>query len=195
MFHVADLSLTKENLDITRNQLTSEIVIKAPLTMDGRPFQIELEKNLLVFGRKPLQPFIVGENKDKLLSKELPSIYPVSRSLSLRSQNIYRLETKFRELLVSFFSVMNQSHFISLYHLAVKKGAPLGHLAMVISRNNRPYPKNDKSQLQGRFLLHTFGVAAAYAQDRYGVSHPTLCVKPAVKSSFLEHTFRLTERC
>lgn len=98
MFHVADLSLTKESLDVTRNQFTSEVLIKAPLTMDGRPFQIELQKNLLMFGRKPLQPFIVGENKDELLSKELPSIYPVSRSLSLRSQNIYRLETKFREL-------------------------------------------------------------------------------------------------
>ena len=69
----------------------------------------------------------------------------------------------------SIILYINYSTVICFQITAVQKGAPLDHLAMVISKANRPYQNSSPTQVDGRFLLHTFGVAAAYAQDRYGV--------------------------
>lgn len=42
---------------------------------------------------------------------------------------------------------------------------------MVVFKQNKPFTKKDTAeQLRGRLLVHTFGVAAAYAKRLYGVS-------------------------
>lgn len=94
-----DLALANQNIDVTQQQFTSEISVKAPLTLDGQPSLFEIRQNQLVFGKKPLQPYVDGEIKAELLSNPLPSIYPLSRSISIHERNIYRREHKFRELL------------------------------------------------------------------------------------------------
>ncbi|KAI9551587.1 hypothetical protein GHT06_021920 [Daphnia sinensis] len=146
MFHTMDLALANQNVDVTQQQFTSEISVKAPLTLDGQPSLFESRQNQLVFGKKPLQPYVDGETKAELLSKPLPSIYPLSRSLSIHERNIYRREHKF----------------------PVQQGAPFDQLTMAIFFINKPFMKYTGTQVQGRLLLHSFSAAAAYAQQRYG---------------------------
>lgn len=97
MFHAIDMSLAKENIDVCQNQFTSEISVKTPLTLESQPFLFETRHNQLVFGRKALQPYVDGTVKEDFLAKPLPSIYPLSRTISISENNIYRLETLFRK--------------------------------------------------------------------------------------------------
>jgi len=43
---------------------------------------------------------------------------------------------------------------------------------MVVFHFNKPFIKENENQQLGRLLVHTFGVAAAYAQRLYGVIMP-----------------------
>jgi len=97
MFHTIDATLVAQNIDVTQQQLTSEITIRAPMTLEGKQSLFETRQNLLVFGKDPLQPYLDGEVKAELLSKPLPDIYPLNRTISLHKHNIYRMESKFRE--------------------------------------------------------------------------------------------------
>lgn len=97
MFHTIDATLVAQNIDVTQQQLTSEITIRAPMTLEGKQSLFETRQNLLVFGKDPLQPYLGGEVKAELLSKPLPDIYPLNRTISLHKTNIYRMESKFRE--------------------------------------------------------------------------------------------------
>lgn len=97
IFHAADVSLANQDIDVSQNQFATEITVKASLSLDGQPCLFETRQNNLVFGRKPLQPYVDGERRAQLISKPLPSIYPLSRTVSIFEHNIYRLESKFRE--------------------------------------------------------------------------------------------------
>lgn len=101
MFHTADSTLAGQNIDVTQQQFTSQIMIRAPLTLEGRPSVFEARQNTLVFGKKPLQPYLDGEVKAEQLSKPLPDIYPLNRTISLHGKNIYRMEHKFREFVAT----------------------------------------------------------------------------------------------
>lgn len=101
MFHTADSTLAGQNIDVTQQQFTSQIMIRALLTLEGRPSVFEARQNTLVFGKKPLQPYLDGEVKAEQLSKPLPDIYPLNRTISLHGKNIYRMEHKFREFVAT----------------------------------------------------------------------------------------------
>lgn len=96
MFHTMDLALTNENIDVSQQQFACEITVKAPLTLDGQLSLFQTRQNQLMFAKKPLQPYVNGETKAELLSKPLPSIYPLSRNVSIFESNIYRREHTFR---------------------------------------------------------------------------------------------------
>lgn len=81
----------------------SEFTTRAPLILDGKPVLFESFQNNVVLGRKPMPPYVDGETKAQLLSKPLPSIYPLNRTISIHGRNIYRLESKFRELITDKF--------------------------------------------------------------------------------------------
>ena len=97
MFHTVDASLVSQNIDVTEQQFTNETMIRAPLILDGKQSIFETRQHRLVFGRKPLQPYLDGKVKTELLSQPLPDIYPLSRVISIHEQNIYRTDHKFRE--------------------------------------------------------------------------------------------------
>lgn len=109
MFHTADSTLAGQNIDVTKQQFTSQIMIRAPLTLEGRPSVFEARQNTLVFGKKPLQPYLDGEVKAEQLSKPLPDIYPLNRTISLHGKNIYRMEHKFREFVATISLLMHQT--------------------------------------------------------------------------------------
>ncbi|EFX83442.1 hypothetical protein DAPPUDRAFT_301877 [Daphnia pulex] len=146
MFHTADSTLAGQNIDATQQQFTSQIMIRALLTLEGRPSVFEARQNTLVFGKKPLQPYLDGEVKAEQLSKPLPDIYPLNRTISLHGKNIYRMEHKF----------------------PVRQGAPFDRLTMGVFYINKPFIKTSGTQLEARLLLHAFTVAAAHAQQLYG---------------------------
>lgn len=49
------------------------------------------------------------------------------------------------------------------------QGAPFDRLTMAIFFLNQPFIRTNGTKLEGRLLLHAFTVAAAHAQQRYGV--------------------------
>lgn len=55
-------------------------------------------------------------------------------------------------------------------HPAIRKGAPFENLSMAVFSLNMPFIKQSHNDLQGRLLIHAFGVAAAYAKKMFGVS-------------------------
>ena len=173
IFHAADIFLANHDIDMSQNQFVTEIKVKAPLTLDGMSCLFETNQNNLVFARKSLQPYVDDETRVQLLSKPLPSIYPLSRTVSIYKHNIYRLESKFREFLkIVIVHVINKVLNIDLHVIhftAVREGAPFDRLAMAIFYINKPFLKYTGTQLQARFLLHSFTAAAAHAQHRYGV--------------------------
>lgn len=97
IFHIVDTTLVKQDVEVAQYHFNSEFTTRAPLILDGKPILFESFQNHVVLGRKPMPPYVDGELKAELLSKPLPSIYPLSRTVSIHGRNIYRLETKFRK--------------------------------------------------------------------------------------------------
>lgn len=98
MFNTLDVTLARQNIDAPQYHFNSEFTVRAPLTLDGEPVLFESRKNHLIFGRKPLKQYVDEKIKSELVSKPLPSIYPLSRTVSIFGRNIYRMESKFRKL-------------------------------------------------------------------------------------------------
>jgi len=146
LFHIADTTLAKEGADILQSQFVNEVKIKTPLKLNKESLLFDLNVGHLLFNNKPLQPYTDPEFRSEFLLNPLPSIYPVNPTINITERNIYRMEHSF----------------------PIRKGAPFENLSMAIFSMNMPFIKQSHNDLQGRLLLHAFGVAAAYAKKTFG---------------------------
>lgn len=123
LFHICDSSLAAEGVDVSQAHTTSQIGIQAPLTVDGDPLLFSLQVGRLGFNRKRLQPYADGATKAELLSRPLPSIYPLGRLLSIHQTNVYRMEHRFRQYFIgnkrikNHYKALGKPNFIDNYIL------------------------------------------------------------------------------
>lgn len=147
LFYICDTTLASQGeLNMTKTEFSTEVIVKAPLTIDGQPILFDLKSPQLLFCRKGLEPYVNEASKTQLLSQPLPNLYPLARTIHIHKKNIYRSEHKF----------------------PLRQGAPFDRLNMVVFHFNKPFIKENDNQQLGRLLVHTFGVAAAYAKRLYG---------------------------
>jgi len=146
LMHITDTTLAKQGANVLQSQFINEVKIKTPLKLNEGSLLFDLNVSHLLFNKKPLQPYTDSDSRTEILSKPLPSIYPMNPTISVFEKNIYRLENLF----------------------PIRKGAPFGNLSMAIVSMNMPHIKQSYNALQGRLLLHAFGVAAAHAKKIYG---------------------------
>ena len=97
MFHIMDTTLTRNGLDVLKNHTVMNTNLKEVLQVSGEPMLVSIKAKQLLCSKKPLEPYSDSEIRTEVLSRPLPSIYPLEPTISIFPQNIYRLESLSRE--------------------------------------------------------------------------------------------------
>ena len=95
--HITDTTLAKQGANVLQSQFINEVKIKTPLKLNEGSLLFDLNVSHLLFNKKPLQPYTDSDSRTEILSKPLPSIYPMNPTISVFEKNIYRLENLFRK--------------------------------------------------------------------------------------------------
>jgi len=103
LFHIADTTLAKTDVDVTQTQFVNEVKIRTHLRLNKEPLLFNLDVSHLLFNKNRLQPYTDSGLRNELLSKPPPSIYPVNPTVSIFEQNIYRMEHLFRKKISQYF--------------------------------------------------------------------------------------------
>ena len=123
LFYICDTTLASQGeLNMTKTEFSTEVIVKAPLTIDGQPILFDLKSPQLLFCRKGLEPYVNEASKTLLLSQPLPNLYPLARTIHIHKKNIYRSEHKFRKLLLPFSAVANM---FLMFYCSFKAGSTI----------------------------------------------------------------------
>ncbi|PNF38453.1 hypothetical protein B7P43_G04033 [Cryptotermes secundus] len=139
---------------VSSRALVQDETVFVPLEKDGDLIQFELTVNFLLNSGIPLPIYANAEEVEGTKVIPLPDLYPIKHTVTLERENIY--QTK------NIFPVLQGSQF------------PYIHTAVI--HYNETEVKNiyethvTEEQILGRTLLKSFAIAAAYAQQRFGVN-------------------------
>jgi hypothetical protein len=97
IFHIMDTTLTRNGVDVFKTQTMMNTNLKEVLQVSGEPMLFSIRANRLSCSKKPLEPYSDSQIRTEVLSRPLPSIYPLEPTVTIFPQNIYRLESLSRE--------------------------------------------------------------------------------------------------
>lgn len=138
---------------VSSRALVQDEIVFVPLEKDGDLIQLELTADFLLNSATPLPTFADADEVQKTRDIPLPDLYPVKHTITLEKENIYQIK--------HVFPVLQGSQFPHI-HTAVF------HYNETEVNNIYETPVTEE-QVLGRTLLKAFAVAAAHAQQRFGV--------------------------
>ncbi|XP_021942029.1 39S ribosomal protein L37, mitochondrial isoform X2 [Zootermopsis nevadensis] len=125
-----------------------------PFEKDGDLIQLELTVNFMLNSAAPLPLYADADEVQGTQDIPLPDLYPIKHTITLEKENIYQIRNVFPVLKGSKFPYIHTAIF---------------HCNETEVKNIYETPVTEE-QVQGRTLLKSFAVAAAHAQQRFGVN-------------------------
>jgi large subunit ribosomal protein L37 len=138
---------------VSSRALVQDEIVFVPLEKDGDLIQLELTADFLLNSATPLPAYADADEVQKTWDIPLPDLYPIKHTITLEKENIYQIKNVF----------------------PVLQGSRFPHIHTAIFHYNETEVKNiyetpiTEEQILGRTLLKAFAVAAAHAQQRFGV--------------------------
>lgn len=139
---------------VSRRALVQDETVFVPLEKDGDLIQLELTVNFLLNSATPLPIYANADEVQGTQDIPLPDLYPIKHTVTLERENIY--QTK------NIFPVLQGSRFPHIHTAVI-------HYNETEVKNIYETPVTEE-QILGRTLLKSFAIAAAHAQQRFGVN-------------------------
>ncbi|XP_012251357.2 39S ribosomal protein L37, mitochondrial [Athalia rosae] len=141
-------SLSGPQVAFERNLIHNGIV-KVPIEKDGNLLQFTLRADLLLASTSPLKAIGSKEDGNHI---NLPDLYPIDSTITLKPENVYKLQNLYP---LDKKSQWMNAHTIFIYYDPSEV------------KNLYETPVTE-TQIFGRSLLKSFAVAASYARQRFG---------------------------